>query len=36
MYQVAAVTVLEAENGAAALALARAYDGTIDLMITDV
>jgi two-component system, cell cycle sensor histidine kinase and response regulator CckA len=24
------------ENGAAALALARAYDGTIDLMITDV
>jgi CheY-like chemotaxis protein len=28
--------VLEAENRAAALALARAYDGTIDLMITDV
>ena len=28
--------VLEVENGAAALALARAYDGTIDLMITDV
>lgn len=28
--------VLEAENGAAALALALAYDGTIDLMITDV
>jgi two-component system cell cycle sensor histidine kinase/response regulator CckA len=28
--------VLEAENGTAALALARAYDGTIDLMITDV
>jgi two-component system cell cycle sensor histidine kinase/response regulator CckA len=28
--------VLPAENGAAALALARAYDGTIDLMITEV
>ena len=28
--------VLEAENGAEALALARAYDGNIDLMITDV
>ena len=28
--------VLEAENGAAALALARAYDGPIHLMITDV
>jgi signal transduction histidine kinase/ActR/RegA family two-component response regulator len=28
--------VLEAKNGAEALALAGAYDGTIDLMITDV
>jgi len=28
--------VLEAKNGADAMALAGAYDGTIDLMITDV